>query len=268
MSVLSAEGVAVELDGQALLHDVDLTVGSDEMLALVGPNGAGKSTLVRALVGLTRLSAGEVKVAGRPLSSWSARALAMEMSYVGQDHPPVDLTVEELVLMGRYAHRARFAGLTVDDRQAARSALATAGLDGRRARTVASLSGGERQLAHISRALAQDAPLLLLDEPTAALDLKHQLTVLSLLRELALAGRSVIVVLHDLNQAARFCDRIAVLDHGTVRAVGAPAEVLTPDRIAEVYGVEAVVRRDPDLGTLQIVPLHLFPTHSGSTHYP
>lgn len=273
MSVLSAQGVGVSVAGTALLRDVELDIGRGELVALVGPNGAGKSTLLRTLAGLLPLSAGSIALSGTPLQSVGSRALARTLAFVAQDHSALDLTVEDLVLLGRYAHRPRFARTSTVDRDAARAAVRLVGLDHLADRAVASLSGGERQLAHIARALAQSAPVLLLDEPTAALDVRHQLTVMTLLRSLADDGCSVVVVLHDLDQAARFCDRIAVVHHGAVCAAGAPEAVLTPERIADVYGVDALVRRDPRLGTLHIVPLHLVtsptvPTPSGTTPPP
>lgn len=265
MSALAADDLVVRIGSRELLHGVDLALCPHEVLGLVGPNGAGKSTLLRSLVGVLHPSAGVVMLDGAPIQAHRVRELARRIAFVTQDHAaPAELTVLDLVLVGRYAHRGRLSPLHAEDTDTALAALRTVGLERLVGRRMSSLSGGERQLAHLARALAQQAPILLLDEPTAALDLGHQLRVFELLRAHAASGGSVVVVLHDLGQAARFCDRIAIVADGRIVASGSPAEVLTSERIADVYGVVALVQHDPVLGAPTVLPLRLVPTESGA----
>ncbi|HEY0248769.1 MAG TPA: ATP-binding cassette domain-containing protein [Gryllotalpicola sp.] len=266
MTLVEAVDVTVSVAGRTLVRDAGLMIGAGEVLGIVGPNGAGKSTVLRALAGLIPIAEGQVRLAGRPLRDFSARSMARQLAFVPQDHTlTAEFTVLDLVLIGRYAHRRRWSRAHDDDERIARAALARVGVAHLADRLVPSLSGGERQLVHLARALAQDTPVVLLDEPTAALDLGHQLQVFALLRGLAADGRGIGVVLHDLNHAARFCDRLAVLAEGRVCAVGDPARILTADLLAQVYGIDALVRYDPAVDAPQITPLHLVPAPSGSS---
>jgi len=224
-----------------LVRDVSLRVGPGEVLGLIGPNGAGKSTLAKLLAGLLRPAAGSVRfeVAGRVVAG---RAAARHLAFVQQAVPHVPgFTVAELVLMGRYPHRGALAREREEDRRVAAGAMAAAGvleLAGRRFET---LSGGERQRVMVARALAQADSLVILDEPTASLDVRHQLELFALLRRLAERGMGFVVVLHDLTGAGRWCDRLVLLNQGRAVAEGAPGDVLRPALLREVYGVEARV---------------------------
>jgi len=252
-AVLAAcRGVRVELGGRPVLDDVDLEVRAGEVVALVGPNGAGKSTLVSVLSGDVRPDHGEITVDGAPLGSWSTVELAMRravlLQQVGMSFP---FTVVQAVQMGR----APWQGCSeeLDDEIVHRCMVETDVLH-LAERVYMSLSGGERARAALARVLAQQAPILLLDEPTAALDIRHQEQVLSLARRRAAEGAAVAVVMHDLGLAAAHADRVVMLSKGRVRAQGAPAEVMTSELLGEVYECPIEVVRNPRSGALLVVP--------------
>lgn len=255
---LVASGIEVALDGRVILADASLTVRPGEIVGIVGPNGAGKSSLLRALAGQIPHGAGEVRAGGAPLAKIGARERATRIAFVAQENSvAADFTVRALAGMGRYAWRRRFAPETAEDRAVALEALHAVGIAGLADRELPSLSGGERQLARIAMALAQQAPVLLLDEPTSALDIHHRLRVFEILRDQAARGIAVAVVLHDLNDAARVCDRLVVVHGGTVRAAGTPREVLTEQLLAEVYRVHARVGVD-SRDVVRVDPLRAF----------
>ena len=251
---LSFAGVAVRLGGRPVLAGVDLVLGRGELLGVLGRNGAGKTTLLRIATGVVAPDAGAVGLGGRPLASLPRRALAREIAIVPQETSvPFPFSVTELVLMGRAPHLGLLGFETAADRRAAAAALERLGIAELADRSVLEISGGERQLAVVARALAQDARVLLLDEPTAHLDLERRLALLELARELVREGRSVLVVSHDLSLAGRFCDRVALLAGGRVAAAGEPAEILTPPRLREVFGVASEILRASD-GSPVVVP--------------
>ncbi|MGE0746018.1 MAG: ABC transporter ATP-binding protein [Rhodospirillales bacterium] len=238
---LAARGIVVRLGGAVVLDHVDFEVGDGTVVGLIGPNGAGKSTLLRVLAHLQPTAAGAVNLDGRPLGGYDAGERARRIAYLAQGtevHWP--LSVAAVVGLGRLPHRAGARGETAADRAAVARAMAATDVAGLRERSIGALSGGERARALIARALAVEAPLLLADEPTAGLDPYHQLQVMELLRATAGDGRAVVVVLHDLTLAARFCDRILLLDRGAAVADGVPAAVLTAQNLARAYRVEAV----------------------------
>jgi len=244
--------VAVTLGARWVIKDISADLGGG-VIGLIGPNGAGKSTLVRAIAGLIP-SAGAVLVDGAPVTALPLRRRARRIAYLPQGqsvHWP--LTVERLVALGRLPHLAPFARPAEGDKQAIERALARTDLLGLRDRAIDELSGGERARALLARALAVEAPLLLADEPLAALDPAHQIEVMALLREEAARGATVIAVLHDLTLAARWCDRLLLIDRGRLVADGAPRSVLTPERIGSVYGVSAFIGEAA--GEPLIVPL-------------
>ncbi len=242
MSALAWRDVAVALRGHAVLAGVDLSLAPGELVVLAGRNGAGKTTLLRAAAGLVVPSRGEVLLGEAPVASLSRRELARRLALVPQDTSvPFAFSALELVLMGRAPHLGLLGFETRADLAVAEAALARVGLERLADRTVPTLSGGERQLVTVARALAQDTPILLLDEPTAHLDLAHRLALVALLRGLADAGRAVLMVSHDLGAAARAADRIALLHEGRIAAVGPPLEVLEPGLLRRVFAVEAEV---------------------------
>ena len=242
MIALGLDGVSVRLGGVPVLERVSLAVAAGELIGLIGPNGAGKSTLLRAAAGLEPLAAGGVTLLGRPVAGLDRRERAKAMAYLPQ-HGPVHwpLPVRDLVALGRLPHRAAFAASGDDDAAAVARALERAGVAAFAARPIDTLSGGERGRALLARALAGEPALLLADEPTASLDLAHQLQIMELLAGLAAGGMAVIAVLHDLGLAARICPRLVLLDRGRIAADGPPAAVLTPERLAAVYGIDGAL---------------------------
>jgi iron complex transport system ATP-binding protein len=253
---LHAEGLRAELSGRAVLDGVTLTLRPRTVLGLVGPNGAGKSTLLRALAGLLRPTAGTVTLDDRPLRAYRTRQLATRIAYLPQSTElPFDFTAREVVLLGRHPHTGRLRGESPADHAIAADAMRAVGITHLAGRAVPTLSGGERQLVYVAKALAQRTDVMLADEPVSALDLRHQLTVLELLRERAGRGAAVAVVLHDLSQAARYCDELLLLHDGHIAACGKPADVLTPDALATAYGVRAAVRHDDLTGAVTVIAL-------------
>ncbi|MCP5431749.1 MAG: ABC transporter ATP-binding protein [Alphaproteobacteria bacterium] len=240
MSALSVEGLSVVRGGRPVLSGLDLAVGAGEVLAVVGPNGAGKTTLLQAALRLLPRE-GRVLVAGRDSARLSRRDLARLAAYVPQaksvDWP---LGVEETVALGRLPFRALLGPPSTEDRQAVDRALARAACTALRGRRVTELSGGERTRVLLARALASETALLLVDEPVSGLDPRHQLGVMELLADLAREGRTVVCVLHDLALAARFATRVLLLNGPGRAIVGASEEVLAPERLAAVYGIEAL----------------------------
>ncbi len=253
-AAIDARGVCVEIGGRRILDDASLTVHAGEVVALIGPNGAGKSTLLAALTGDQRRTAGTVRIAGRDLADWSLADLARRRAVLLQENRvSFPFTVEQVVEMGRAPWRRT--PREEEDEEATTDALRATDIERFRQRHVPSLSGGERARAGLARVLAQRTGILLLDEPTAALDLRHQEDVLRLTRECAAHGDAVAVVLHDLNLAAAYADRIVLLSEGRVEATGRPDDVLTPGRIAAVYRQDVEVLTHPVSGATVILPV-------------
>jgi iron complex transport system ATP-binding protein len=256
---LEADGLGHAYGGRAVLHDVGLTLGAGELVGLIGPNGAGKSTLVRLLAGITTPQQGEVRLAGEPLRSYGRRALARAIAFVPQD-PRIEFpfNVLEVVLMGRAPYLTGLGFATATDVELARAALAQLELDGLESRDLDSLSGGERQRVFLARALVQDPRVLLLDEPTTHLDLRHQATILEVVRRrVRTEGLGAVAVLHDLNLAAIACDRLVLLAAGRIAAAGTAAAVLTSERLAAVFGARVCVERLDGSGRPAVLPLAL-----------
>jgi len=242
--------VSFSIEGRALVAALDLTLQPGRTYGLIGPNGSGKSTLVKMLARQQRPSEGEIRFEGRPLESWGARDLARRLAYMPQFTPPADgMTVRELVALGRYPWHGALGRITAADRERVEGALRSTGLQSFATRLVDSLSGGERQRAWLAMMLAQDARCLLLDEPTSALDVAHQVEVLALVRWLAReAGISVVLVLHDVNMAARYCDEILALGSGRLAARGTPDEIMQPRVLGEIYGLPMGIVIEPTSG--------------------
>ncbi len=252
---IKVEKLTFAYDGKPVLREVTLEVRPGEVLALVGPNGSGKSTLLRNIAGALRPHTGAVYLDFKRVPDFTPKELARRLAAVEQDrHVGFDFTVKELVELGRLPHLGRFQRLREADREAVARALRLAGIEGLAERPLSTLSGGERQRVFLAMALAQEPEVLLLDEPTAHLDVSYQLEFMELVRERAHAGLTVVMALHDLNLAARYADRIGLLREGRLRALGPPEEVLTPELLREVFGVTVRVHRDPT-GGLFIAPL-------------
>jgi iron complex transport system ATP-binding protein len=240
----------------AVVRGLDLALPGGAVTAIVGPNACGKSTLLRGLARLLAPASGTVTLDGADISRLGARALALRMGLLPQQPvTPEAITVEALVRLGRYPHQRLLGPWSAADRGAVEDALARTGTAALRDRPVDRLSGGQRQRVWIALALAQDTELLLLDEPTTFLDLRHQLDVLDLVAELhAEADRTTVMVLHDLGQAARYADHLVVLDGGRLAAAGPPAEVLTAELVEEVFQVPCRIVPDPETGTPLVIP--------------
>jgi len=250
---LSAEGLSYSVEAQTLLDNVRLHAKQGQFVGLIGPNGAGKSTLLRALSGMLKHQHGAVLLEGTDLRSLSSRDVAASMALVSQIAPYTHgFTSFELVLMGRYPHLGRFQIEDSEDSRIARDAMRQTDTERFADRTLDTLSGGERQRVFVSRALAQQPRILLLDEPTSNLDVFHQLKVLDLVRQLVNDGLTAVAAIHDLYMAARYCDRLVLLSAGRVLAEGMPEEVLTPDAVESAFGVRCAVYPDPVTGSLAI----------------
>ena len=248
------EGVAVELGGRPILSGIDFEVSPGEVVGLVGRNGVGKTTLLRLANRALAPSEGRVMLGGESIASFSRRRLARGVALVPQDlHVPFPFRVGELVLMGRAPHQPLVGLESEADVALAIAALDRLGIGALADREIGTLSGGERQLVLFARALVQDPDILLLDEPTAFLDLRHRVEVLREVRDFARRGRSALVVSHDLSLAARSCDRIVLLCPGHVAAIGSPADVLTSQNLRIAFGIETLTFPGPD-GELVVVP--------------
>ena len=253
---LQARAVSVAYRrGETVLSDVSASVPAGEFTAVIGPNGCGKSTLLRAFTRLLTPSSGQVLVNGEDISRIRPVELARRMSLLPQDSPiPDGIRVAELVRRGRYPHQTLFAQWSARDEEAVTAAMRATHVDELADRLVDTLSGGQRQRVWIALALAQDAPCLLLDEPTTFLDIAHQVETLRLLDDLRAQGRTIVAVLHELGNAARFATHLIVMKDGRVVATGRPADLLTEELIEEVFDLRCRVIPDPDTETPVILP--------------
>ena len=253
LASVDAQAVSFSVEAKTLLDRVDMRAERGQFVGLIGPNGAGKSTLLRTLSGVLRHQQGAVWLEGSDLGAMPARDVAAMLALVPQIAPYTQgFTAFELVLMGRYPHLGRFAVEGQADDRIARDAMLLTETDNFAPRTLDTLSGGERQRVFLARALAQQPRVLLLDEPTSNLDILHQLTILGLVRQLVDNGLTAIAAIHDLNLAARYCDRLVLLSNGRVVTEGAPEEVLTPETIESAFGVRSAIYREPVTGALAI----------------
>jgi iron complex transport system ATP-binding protein len=256
--MLEARDITVKYGPCEVLRGVSLCVAAGALTAVAGPNGAGKSTLVRALNSTLRPAAGEILLDGQPLASFSRRDVGRRVAVVAQEAElRFPVTVLEFVLGGRYAQIGGWGWETKRDIEIARAAMDETDLRGYDARLMNELSGGERQRAVLARALATEAPFLLLDEPTANLDLAHQAQILALVRARCDAQRAgAVFVTHDLNLAAEFADHVLLLRRGRALAAGPPRETLTPQLLGELFGLEVLVDAHPFSGAPRITPVH------------
>jgi iron complex transport system ATP-binding protein len=256
--MLEARNISINYGPRAAISDIYLVAQPGEIMAVIGPNGAGKSTLLRALNGTLGTSRGEILLDGKPLASYARRVIARRIAVVAQEADlRFPVTVMEFVLGGRYAWSSAWGWESERDVEIARDILRETELESFEARLMSEVSGGERQRAVLARALATEAGVLLLDEPTANLDLAHQATMLRLVRTRCDRGESAaVVVTHDVNLAAEFSDRVLLLKNGREIAAGTPGEVLTRELLRTVFDLEVLVDAHPVTGAPRITPVH------------
>lgn len=256
-TALITRKLTLAYDQATIIKDLNVEIPAHQITALVGPNGCGKSTLLKGLSRLLKPQTGAVYLEGTAIAKLSTKDVAKRLGMLPQSPvAPEGLTVRELVAQGRYPHQTWFQQWSKEDEQLTEQALATTGMVELGDRPLDSLSGGQRQRAWIAMALAQNTDMLLLDEPTTFLDLAHQIEVLDLLYDLnQTQGRTVVMVLHDLNQACRYADYLVVMRQGYIYAQGAPAEVMTEAMVKEVFGLESRIVPDPVAGTLMCIPI-------------
>lgn len=247
MTVLTAQALSCGYGKRMVLHNIDFSLRGAELVALLGPNGAGKSTLLKALARQLPLQRGQVALDGRSLWQLSPRHVARMLAYLPQSEShELSLSVADAVALGRAPHRGWFLPLSTDDWQVVERCLIDFDLTALRDRPLDQLSGGQRQRVALARALAQQPKLLLFDEPTTHLDPKHQVDFFAVLKRLQAEGLGAVLTLHDLNQAARWCDRLVLIADGRITAQGQPADVLTPLLLQQVFGVHARIQKLDD----------------------
>ena len=263
--MLEVKNITVNYGPRTAVSDVSLRVNAGEIIAIIGPNGAGKSTLLRTLNGSLRTTQGEVLLDGQPLASFARRSIARRIAVVAQEADlRFPVTVIEFVLGGRYAWSSAWGWENERDVAIARGILQETELEDFEARLMNEVSGGERQRAVLARALATEAKVLLLDEPTANLDLAHQAAMLRLVRRRCFQGESAaVVVTHDVNLAAEFADRVLLLKDGREVATGPPRTVLTRELLRSVFDLEVLVDAHPVSGAPRITPVHGVPSGRG-----
>lgn len=242
--MIELEGICAGYDGREVLRDVSLSVNSGELVALIGPNGCGKSTLIKTAAGQMPPVRGCVRLDGRALDSLGRREAAKRLSYLAQSREASGMTVGELVLSGRYPYAAWPCRYSDADREIARQAMHRMGVYDMRARLLSDISGGERQKARVAMALAQQAGTLLMDEPTTFLDIRHRIELMRLLRTLCREGCAALTVLHDMELALEYSDRVAVMSEGALLACGAPGDRALDAAIERAFGVRVERLRD------------------------
>ncbi|MBZ0162906.1 MAG: ABC transporter ATP-binding protein [Notoacmeibacter sp.] len=253
--MLNAQSVTVSLSDREIVHDVSLAIAAGEVVALLGPNGAGKSTLMRALAGIIPF-AGTLSVDGRPTATMRAGERARAIAYLPQDHVVHwPISIANLVLLGRLPHQRFGQAVSAADRQAALTAMRMMQIEGLADRPATEVSGGELARALAARAIAQDTPVIIADEPAAGLDPAHQIRLMSAFRSLAAEGKAVLLSIHDIELAARWSDRVVMMSDGRIVADGAPGEAISAALLARVYGIKARIGHD-ECG-LTLTPLGL-----------
>lgn len=259
---LRCEGLSAGYHGNAVLHDLTLSLDKGEMAALLGPNGAGKTTLLRAITGLTQPLSGTVQLFGQSLTSLSARERARLVAVVPQElTTPMAFTVQDVVFIGRTASLSRWRPPSAADRHSVDRALAYTDMVDMRRRPFTDLSGGEKQRAIVAMALAQEPRMILLDEATSHLDLNHRLELMQIVERLnADAGVTILMISHDLNLAAEYCRRLLLLDHGRLTADGAPTDVLTEDTLRRVYDCDVKIQKHAATGAVHVAPAPRLPS--------
>lgn len=253
--MIEAERIGKSYEGVKVLADIGFEVRDGETFGIIGPNGSGKSTLLKLLSGVETPQDGGIRFGGRPLGGYSRKELARRMAVLEQEPlPAVGFTVREVVEMGRYPHQSWFGDEPGETDRLIDGIVAKLDLTELAERTLEHLSGGEKQRVALAKVMAQDPELLMLDEPTTYLDIGRQIQLLDRIKEWQRSAKlTVVAVLHDLNLAALYCDRLLLLHRGRIVGIGTPEEILTPERLAGVYGIEPIVVRHPASGLPQIM---------------
>lgn len=247
--ILRTENLTVRYGTQTVLNNLTLTIPTGKITALLGPNGCGKSTLLNCFSRLLAPQSGKVLLADRSLDGFSSRQLARRLALLPQHHlTPEGITVRELVSYGRSPWLSLWGRLSVEDNARVKGAMSQTQTHHLAERRLTELSGGQRQRAFLAMVLAQDTPVVLLDEPTTYLDINHQVELMHLMHQLQTQGKTVVAVLHDLNQASRYCDHLVMLANGRVMAQGVPDEVMKPKLLNTVFSVEAEIHPEPVSG--------------------
>ncbi|SER25647.1 ABC transporter ATP-binding protein [Sphingobium sp. YR768] len=256
-AILRGDGLTLRYEAREITRNLDIIIPTGRITIIVGPNACGKSTLLRALSRLLSPSSGHVFLHGRDLRDWKARDLARTIALLPQSSiAPQGISVADLVARGRYPHQSLLRQWSLDDERAVEAAMADTRISDLANRPVDALSGGQHQRVRLAMTLAQDTPLILLDEPTTYLDIAHQMELLDLCRHLnRTKGRTLVLVLHDLNLAARYADNMIAMKAGAIVASGTPTDVLTRERIAQVFSMDSLVMPDPVTGAPMVVPV-------------
>ena len=256
--LLETRDLSFAIQEARILEGVSITVGRGELVGVIGPNGAGKTTLLRLVCGLITATRGTARLNGQDLRGMSARERACRAAFMSQDTVhDVSFSALQVVLMGRYPHLARFRPESPEDHEKARRMLSYVGLSGMEGRSFRELSGGERQLVLFAKALVQETDLILLDEPSSHLDIRHEDAIFSMAQELAREGKAVLASVHALNVAAQYCTRLILLDGGRMAAAGTPDQVLTVEMLERVYGVKTMVTRTTGRVAVSVMPPRL-----------
>jgi iron complex transport system ATP-binding protein len=256
--ILEVNNVSVKYDGREILRDITFSVAAGEIIVLIGANGAGKTTMLKAINGGVAIASGEIMIDGKSLSGMRRREIAKKVSVVAQENETkFPVSVEEFILAGRFAHASAFGWETKEDEVAAKQAMESCGLLDLRMRSMNELSGGERQRVVLARALAAGSELLMLDEPTANLDLSHQVMMFRLIREKCeTRGLGSLVITHDLNLAAAFADKLVLIGGGKIIASGSPNEVLSAENLKNVYGIDVLIDENPSNGKIRVTTVY------------
>ncbi|GBO50763.1 Fe(3+) dicitrate ABC transporter ATP-binding protein FecE [Pectobacterium versatile] len=246
---LTTQNLTAGYGDKRILDGLSLSLPAGKITALLGPNGCGKSTLLKCFAKLLTPESGTIQLNGKPLSAFSARQLSRHLALLPQQHlTPEGITVRDMVAYGRSPWLSLWGRLSPDDRQRVQLAMEKTHIVDLADKRLTDLSGGQRQRAFLAMLLAQDTPVVLLDEPTTYLDINHQVELMKLLRELNQAGKTVVTVLHDLNQASRYCDHLVMLADGRVMAEGSPHEVMKPELLQRVFSIDAEIHAEPVSG--------------------